>query len=242
MSSNIGSSILAYCNSWGYLFQLALLQACNYGGIDNGAGDATFKNVAGKRPFSLIESDLDSDPYSYASLSLVDFNRTALLDANILTNTTQRVFSSFFQWFASSQSGYKDNYWAYQPIGSKIQSGLDFGPVEKTVTTTSTGSVASNVCDETSLSTYQYEDQTQIHTRTACVKTGSTSYSYYTVVETHRTIEITKSSTSSRSSSSSSTLSSSTQSTSTPSTPSRRTSTLFVKSTGKYKPPRLKNV
>ncbi|KAJ4322891.1 hypothetical protein N0V94_002154 [Neodidymelliopsis sp. IMI 364377] len=104
--------------SWGYLFQLALLQACNVQGYVTGSGDQIRSGIPGPTPFSFIETDLYSDPYSYAALALVDYNRVALLQASTLTNVTQRVFSTFFQWFVSSQSGFTDDYWAYQAIAT----------------------------------------------------------------------------------------------------------------------------
>ncbi|PSN62798.1 hypothetical protein BS50DRAFT_624589 [Corynespora cassiicola Philippines] len=132
--------------SWGYLFQLALLQACNVQGSVI-QGDYFGEGVPGVTPFSFIEPDLYSDPYSYAALAQVGYDRAALLNATTLTSVTQLVFSTFFQWFASSKSGYEGDYWAYQPFDESLPPDLDFGPVESWVTEVVTETSTLRLCD-----------------------------------------------------------------------------------------------
>lgn len=183
--------------SWGYLFQLALLQACNVQGYVTGTGDKLGEGIPGATPFSFIEPDLYSDPYSYAALSLVEYNRTALLNVDTLTSITQQVFSTFFEWFASSHSGYTGEYWAYQPLEAQLPSDLDFGPTESFVITTETTSWAETLC-QSSMSTYSkpYTEDGKEFLKTLsairCVKPTLTSYSYQTKTYSYWTIEDTR--------------------------------------------------
>ncbi|KAF1943901.1 hypothetical protein EJ02DRAFT_510651 [Clathrospora elynae] len=189
--------------SWGYLFQLALLQACNVQGFVTAQGDNLGEGIPGATPFSFIEPDLYSDPYSYASLALVNYDRESLLNTTTLTAVTQRVFSTFFQWFASSRSGYKGDYWAYQSLGAKLPPDLDFGRVESSLTTTKTFSRAETMC-YSSMSTYEtlytVEDVTTMMTFSValCVSPTSTSYSVWTQTQTYVTIADTRTSSSSK--------------------------------------------
>ena len=128
------------------MFQLALLQACNVQGSVV-QGDYFGEGVPGVTPFSFIEPDLYSDPYSYAALAQVGYDRAALLNATTLTSVTQLVFSTFFQWFASSKSGYEGDYWAYQPFDESLPPDLDFGPVESWVTEVVTETSTLRLCD-----------------------------------------------------------------------------------------------
>ena len=179
--------------SWGYLFQLALLQACNVQGFVTGTGDRIRNGIPGPTPFSFIETDLYSDPYSYASLALVEYNRQALLQATTLTNVTQRVFSTFFQWFVSSQSGFTDDYWAYQPIGASLPSDMDFGATESTVTTTVVDTNTKILC-ASSMSTYfrSYSDGIETFSVAQCARPTFTSYSTWTVTNIYTTISDTR--------------------------------------------------
>jgi hypothetical protein len=179
--------------SWGYLFQLALLQACNVQGFVTGSGDRIRSGVPGPTPFSFIETDLYSDPYSYAALALVNYSRPALLQASTLTNVTQRVFSTFFQWFVSSQSGFTDDYWAYQPIGASLPSDLDFGATESTLITATTGTIAETFC-ASSMSTYSTMYPTGMRTFSVaiCARPTLTSYSTWTRTDTYITISDTR--------------------------------------------------
>lgn len=193
----------ANTNSWGYLFQLALLQACNVQGFVTGEGDYFSDGIPGATPFSFIEPDLYSDPYSYAALALVNYNRTSLLNATTLTTVTQRVFSTFFQWFVSSKSGYTGDYWAYQPLNTTLPPDLDFGPVESWVTTTETNSRAETMCQSSQsvYSTLYTDEGTTMRTFTVdlCARPTRTSYSFWTNTETYLTIEDTRTTSSSSS-------------------------------------------
>ncbi|KAF9691269.1 hypothetical protein EKO04_010927 [Ascochyta lentis] len=179
--------------SWGYLFQLALLQACNVQGFVTGIGDRLRSGIPGPTPFSFIETDLYSDPYSYASLALVDYNRQALLQATTLTNVTQHVFSTFFQWFVSSRSGFTDDYWAYQPVGASLPLDLDFGATESIVTIATTGTNTETLC-ASSMSTYlrSYSDSIETFSVAKCARPTLTSYSTWARTDTYVTISDTR--------------------------------------------------
>ncbi|KAF1959391.1 hypothetical protein CC80DRAFT_585878 [Byssothecium circinans] len=174
--------------SWGYLFQLALLQACNfYGG--QSAGYSPFARFKGTTPFSFIEQDLYSDPYSYASLALVEYNRTALLNATTLTAVTQRVFSTFFQWFASSESGYTGDYWAYQPLGARLPDDLDNGTLEIMTATSTQTSVITMRISVASEYERTYTESKGGETRTRTVT--NTRMTYTPTLTSHKTRKIT---------------------------------------------------
>lgn len=176
--------------SWGYLFQLALLGACNTQGFVTGDGILKAEGVAGPTPFSFIEPDLYSDPFSYAALGLAGNDRDSLLNAPILSNATQRVFSTFFQWFVSTRTGYKDDYWAFEPIGATFPSSLDFGATESTVTHRKVITHAETLCDS-SFSTYvrSRSDGVQTLLSGSCVSPITTKYDPTTWTEIYTTIE-----------------------------------------------------
>jgi hypothetical protein len=132
--------------SWGYLFQLGLLGACNAQGYITRDGLHEAEGVAGPSPFSFIEPDLYSDPFSYGALALAGNNRDLLLNATKLTGVTQAVFTTFFQWFVSTQSGYTGDYWAYQPIGASLAADLDFGSTESLFTDVKTYTNTRTLC------------------------------------------------------------------------------------------------
>jgi hypothetical protein len=78
--------------------------------------------------FNIRDRDqgINVDFMTYAMYSLVGKDPEALLDVVKLSNATQRVFSTFFQHFASSSVSLKEGGFAYQPIGHTIE---DPGPV-----------------------------------------------------------------------------------------------------------------
>jgi hypothetical protein len=176
--------------SWGYLFQLALLGACNAQGFITGDGIQEAEGVAGPTPFSFIEPDLYSDPFSYAALALVGNDRDSLLHAPILFNATQRVFSTFFQCFVSTRSGYKDDYWAFEPIGASLPLDLDFGAIESVLTHRKVITHANTLCDS-GFSTYirSRSDGVQTLLNGSCVNPTSTIYEISTRTEIYTTIE-----------------------------------------------------
>jgi hypothetical protein len=112
--------------SWGYLFQMALLEVSSvqyHGGY-----------WSNQSPLSFLQSDLYADLYSYSALMLSNNNRSSLLDAGQLTKTSQQVFSNLFQWFISLPNDY-DGYWAYQPVGASPDPGLRPPRVTTSLTT-----------------------------------------------------------------------------------------------------------
>jgi hypothetical protein len=176
--------------SWGYLFQLAMLGACNAQGFVTGDGILKAEGIAGPTPFSFIEPDLYSDPFSYAAFALAGDDRDSLLEAPTLSNATQRVFSTFFQWFISTTSGYKDDYLAFEPIGATLPSNLDFGATESTVTHHKVVTSVDNLCNS-GFSTYFRSKSDGVHTLMtgSCVSPTSTIYELKTWTEIYTTIE-----------------------------------------------------
>jgi hypothetical protein len=173
------------------------LQACNIQGFVTGTGDWLGDGVPGPTPFSFIQADLYSDPYSYASLALANYSRESLLDAGKLTSISQRVFSTFFQWFVSSKSGYTGDYWAYQKLNDSLPKDLDFGPLESLVTVMKTFTQTSTLC-EMSTSTYErlYNDEVStIRTfkATFCGRPTELLFSTSTRTDTYITISDTRS-------------------------------------------------
>jgi hypothetical protein len=119
---------------------MALLEASNIQDFITAIGGV---NNIDSTPFSFLERDLYADFYSYSSLALANYNRSALLDDQTLMNISQKVFSTFFQSFISLDNGY-DGYWAYQPAGYSLPSDLDFEPpLTTTVSYSSTQTLTS---------------------------------------------------------------------------------------------------
>jgi hypothetical protein len=180
---------------------LALLQACNIQGLVTATGDRLRDGVQGPTPFSFIQADLYSDPYSYASLALANYSRESLLDAGKLTSISQRVFSTFFQWFVSSKSGYTGDYWAYQKLNASLPNDLDFGPLESSVIVTETFTETSTLCEmstRTSTRTYEelYTDEVptmRTFTATVCGRPTESLFSTWTRTESYITISDTRS-------------------------------------------------
>jgi hypothetical protein len=106
---------LTNIHSWGYLFQMALLEVSS---VRSSGGFWTDTS-----PLSFLQSGLYADLYSYSALMLANNNGSSLLDAELLTKTSQYVFSNFFQWFISLPNDY-DGYWAYQSVGTEPEPGL----------------------------------------------------------------------------------------------------------------------
>lgn len=64
---------------------------------------------------------LNLDFMSYAAYAQVGFDPTALLDPNILANTSQKVFSTFFQHFVSNNLSREYGGNVYQPRGMDLK-------------------------------------------------------------------------------------------------------------------------
>jgi hypothetical protein len=64
---------------------------------------------------------LNLDFMSYAAYAEVGFDPTALLDADVLLKTSQKVFSTFFQHFVNHNISHEAGSWVYQPIGHDLK-------------------------------------------------------------------------------------------------------------------------
>jgi hypothetical protein len=95
--------------------------------------------------FSIQSADLYVDFFSYASLALVGFDRSKLLDVDVLTNVSQRVLTTFYQSFIALDNDY-DGSWALQPVGNQRPFGLDFAPKQTVTATSIRTKVASYLC------------------------------------------------------------------------------------------------
>ncbi|EXJ68749.1 uncharacterized protein A1O5_08543 [Cladophialophora psammophila CBS 110553] len=168
--------------SWGYLFQLALLEASNVE-VPTTSNLKTYINYTSS--FSFQEEDLYSDFYSYASLALVKYNRTALIDHNMLSNISQKVFSTFFQSFASLVNAY-DGYWAYQRIGTRLPSDLDFAPLVTTTLTATTTYTLDNYITLTPMVSTTFETR---YNGTVVTSSGIRPYTMLSYVGTTTTTE-----------------------------------------------------
>jgi hypothetical protein len=165
--------------SWGYLFHLALLQSSAIYGWGN----------VQKAMFSFDETDLQTDFFSYAALSLVGYNRSSLLDVRTLTQVSQEVFSTFFQAFISRENGF-NGHWAYERFDELVPGDLDFQPlvpITTTTTWTSYGDFCTSNATEgcfltgqaiaTGTSTITYSTYTGFNTSTAtAVSISSTGF------------------------------------------------------------------
>ncbi|KAH6616889.1 hypothetical protein C7974DRAFT_319174 [Boeremia exigua] len=60
---------------------------------------------------------LNMDFMSYAAYAQVKLDPTALLNADVLLNTSRKIFSTFFQHFANNNVSPKDGGYVYQPAG-----------------------------------------------------------------------------------------------------------------------------
>jgi len=75
---------------------------------------------------------LNLDFMSYAAYAQVGFDPIALLDPEVLANTSQKVFSTFFQHFVNSNLSRESGGYVYQPRGMelKINSPMDDMPIQ----------------------------------------------------------------------------------------------------------------
>jgi hypothetical protein len=103
----------------GYVFQFALLYMSNHA-------------TENANPiYNLLDSSLAADFYSYSSLSLANNNRSALVDAEVLTNISQTVYGTFFQKFLSDAND-EFGYWAYQVYHDALPADLVQEPTTRT--------------------------------------------------------------------------------------------------------------
>ncbi|KAI1121607.1 hypothetical protein F5Y10DRAFT_288276 [Nemania abortiva] len=117
--------------SHGILFILGLLGAAD---LENLIGATTLRSVPGgdsfydfsraerleDQTFNIRDLGLNVDYMTYAMLSLVNNNHSALLDGQILKETAQKTFSTFFQHFANNKISMTTGGYLYQPLGEKL--------------------------------------------------------------------------------------------------------------------------
>lgn len=112
--------------SYGTLFMKSLLRAAcleniNYNDmsyVQLQRSDYLFDKIFNMRDNS---TGLNVDFMSYAALAQVGHDPTALLDSDTLIRETQRIFSIFFQHYASGTVSFQNGSWAYQLIGSDLK-------------------------------------------------------------------------------------------------------------------------
>jgi hypothetical protein len=75
------------------------------------------------RVYNMRDNDtgLNVDFMSYAAYADAGLDPTALLDARILAEKSQKVFSTFFQHFVSSNLSNENGNWVLQPIGQQLE-------------------------------------------------------------------------------------------------------------------------
>src|SRR5438045_3367785 len=112
-------------SSYGVLFQDSLLNAAALDRLDGNVHAWGSENLDVKT-FNFRTQGLNVDFMSYAMYSLVGEDAEALLDLAILQSCAQRVFSTFFQHFVSSNVT-SDGSWAFQRIGERLPQ--DLGPI-----------------------------------------------------------------------------------------------------------------
>jgi hypothetical protein len=107
--------------SYGVLFINSLLRASRLGNLGN-SGANHGPSINGKlddNVFNIADNvtGLNLDFMSYAAYVQADRNPEALLDLEYMLESTQKIFTLFFQHYVSSTYSLKTGGWAYQPIG-----------------------------------------------------------------------------------------------------------------------------
>jgi len=108
--------------SFGQVFLDALLGASNF--LSWRTEPSSNVLDQGDHAFSFRTRGLNVDFMSYAMLQLVDNDKTALLDINVMTEKASYVFGTFFKHYAASDVSFEDGGYAFQPIGAKLPSNL----------------------------------------------------------------------------------------------------------------------
>ncbi|KAJ8132678.1 hypothetical protein O1611_g940 [Lasiodiplodia mahajangana] len=117
--------------SHGILFILGLLGAAD---LENLVGATTLRGVPGgdsfysfsaaerleDQTFNIRDTGLNVDYMTYAMLSLVNNNHSALLDGKVLKETAQRTFSTFFQHFVNNKISMTNGGYLYQSMDEKL--------------------------------------------------------------------------------------------------------------------------
>ncbi|OQU94411.1 hypothetical protein CLAIMM_00768 [Cladophialophora immunda] len=121
-------ALLTGFHSYGILFLDALLTAADLGNIygpdeNTGYDDYTRENT-NSTTFNIRSPGLNVDYMTYAMLSMVDYNQTAMLDHDTLGQLANRTFSTFFQHYASSNVTDDTGGWTWQKVNSTLPAGL----------------------------------------------------------------------------------------------------------------------
>ncbi|TGJ82410.1 hypothetical protein E0Z10_g6354 [Xylaria hypoxylon] len=121
--------------SHGILFILGLLGAAD---LENLIGATTLRHIPGgdssqifssaerleDQTFNIRDPGLNVDYMTYAMLSLVNNNHSALLDAEILKETAQQTFSTFFQHFVNNKISITSRGYLYQSPDEKLSADI----------------------------------------------------------------------------------------------------------------------
>ncbi|KAL5393093.1 hypothetical protein PMIN06_001716 [Paraphaeosphaeria minitans] len=113
--------------SYGNLFMNSLLRASRLQSLANSGANhgPPLGGDTADMVFNIQDNvtGLNLDFMSYAAYVQADRDPKALLDLNYMLESTQRIFTLFFQHYVSSTYSLKTGGWAYQPIGAN-QDGL----------------------------------------------------------------------------------------------------------------------
>ncbi|KAI0409293.1 hypothetical protein F4802DRAFT_243535 [Xylaria palmicola] len=117
--------------SHGILFILGILGAAD---LENLIGATTLRGVPGggsfysfstaerleEQTFNIRDAGLNVDYMTYAMLSLANNNHSALLDGEVLKETAQKTFATFFQHFVNNKISMTSGGYLYQPLDEKF--------------------------------------------------------------------------------------------------------------------------
>lgn len=113
-------------SSYGVLFQDSLLNAAALDRLNGATVGGWGSENLDVKTFNFRTKGLNVDFMSYGMYSLVGGDAEALLDSTILQSCAQKVFSTFFQHFVSSNVT-SNGSWAFQRIGERLPQ--DLGPI-----------------------------------------------------------------------------------------------------------------
>lgn len=109
---------------YGWLFLAALLSSAaaeTYGKLGPDDLDAKYPDEQlNDRTFNLCMQGLNVDFMSYAALSSANDDVEALLDPNMLSTISARVFSTFFQHFVTNSITAESGSFGFQPINDSL--------------------------------------------------------------------------------------------------------------------------
>ncbi|KAJ2996583.1 hypothetical protein NUW58_g920 [Xylaria curta] len=99
-----------------------------------------------EQTFNIRDPGLNVDYMTFAMLSLVNNNYSALLEGEILKETAQKTFSTFFQHFVNNNVSLTDGGYLYQSLDEKLPTdiGEPFWWTSPNTTTTPSGDISGN--------------------------------------------------------------------------------------------------